>query len=116
MARSPVAAILIAESMLDHGVELHVILPLDDLEFLAQSVLPGGEAWVPRYRACIEKAASFSFASELEFFGDPSRYGYASRMAMGLAQLRARNLAGEAIQVAIWVGWPRRARPERART
>jgi adenylate cyclase len=98
--------ILIAEAALARGAELHVVLPFEEADFLAQSVLPGGESWLPRYRACLEKAASVTTASLMEFFGDPAQYGYGSRMAMGLARLRAHHLGAEPIQIAIWDGKP----------
>ena len=100
------ADLLIAEAALERGVELHVVLPFEEEDFLAQSVLPGGEHWAARYRACLDRAASLSFASQMEFFGDPSQYGYGSRMAMGLARLRADHLGVEAIQLAVWDGVP----------
>jgi len=96
--------LLIAEVALDRGVELNVVLPLSEEDFLAQSVSPGGEKWVKRYRDCIARAALVTSASELEFFGDPHSYGYAGRMAMGLARLRAAHLADESVQLAIWDG------------
>lgn len=98
------ADLLIAEAALEHGVELHVVLPFEEEDFLAQSVLPGGERWVERYRACLERAASLTFASRMEFFGDPAQYGYGSRMAMGLARLRADHLGVEPVQIALWDG------------
>ena len=97
---------LIAEVALDRGVPLHVVLPFDEEDFLAQSVRPGGEGWEGRFRACIARAASVVQASEMEFFGDPRQYGYGSRMAMGLARLRAAHLAGESVQLAVWDGAP----------
>jgi class 3 adenylate cyclase len=98
--------LLIAEVALDRGAALHVVLPFDEADFLAQSVLPGGEAWEARFRSCIDRAASVVQASEMAFFGDPAQYGYGSRMAMGMARLRAAHLGGESIQVAIWDGKP----------
>lgn len=96
--------ILVAEAALARGIELNVVLPFAEEDFLAQSVLPGGEGWHARYRACLDQAASVTFASEMEFFGDPAQYGYASRMAMGLARLRARHLGADRVQIAIWDG------------
>lgn len=96
--------ILVAEAVLDRGAELNVVLPFVEEDFLAQSVLPGGESWAARYRACVDRAATVAFASEMEFFGDPVQYGYASRMAMGLARLRARHLGADRVQIAIWDG------------
>jgi len=100
------ADILFAEAALARGVELHVVLPFEEADFLAQSVDPGGEDWAARYRACRDAAASLTLAADMEFFGDPSQYGYASRMAMGLARLRAEHLGAEAVQVAVWDGVP----------
>jgi class 3 adenylate cyclase len=85
---------------------LHVVLPFEEEDFLAQSVLPGGETWLARYRTCLDKAASVTTASLMEYFGDPAQYGYGSRMAMGLARLRAHHLDTEAIQIAVWDGKP----------
>jgi len=96
------ADIVFAEAALARGIELNVVLPFEEADFLAQSVLPGGEGWRERYRACVERAAGVIQASQMEFFGDPSQYGYASRMAMGLARLRAQHLRTEAVQIAIW--------------
>lgn len=96
--------LVFAEAALELGIELHAVLPFAEEDFLAQSVLPGGDSWLDRYRACAEQATSLLFASEMEFFGDPAQYGHASRMAMGLARLRAAHLGAEPIQIAIWDG------------
>ena len=96
--------LVIAEAALARGSELHVVLPFEEEDFLAQSVLPGGDSWLQRYRSCLDQAASVTIASPMEFFGDPAQYGYGSRMAMGLARLRAHHLGAEAVQVAIWDG------------
>ena len=96
--------IVIAEAALARGAELHVVLPFEEEDFLAQSVRPGGESWLVRYRAALDRAASVTVASLMEYFGDPAQYGYGSRMAMGLARLRAHHLGAEAIQLAIWDG------------
>ncbi|HMG47225.1 MAG TPA: adenylate/guanylate cyclase domain-containing protein [Allosphingosinicella sp.] len=98
------ADILAAEALLARGAELHVILPFEEEDFLLQSVLPGGEGWAARYRACRDRAKSVAFASPMAYFGNPAQYGYASRTAMGLARLRAEHLAAEAVQIAIWDG------------
>lgn len=96
--------ILFAEAALTRGIELHIVLPFEEVDFLAQSVDPGGEDWAARYRACRDAATSVTLAADMEYFGDPAQYGYASRMAMGLARLRAEHLGAEAVQVAIWDG------------
>ncbi len=98
------ADIVAAEALLDRGVELHVVLPFDEEDFLLQSVRPGGAGWEARYWRCRERAASVALASPMAYFGDPAQYGYASRTAMGLARLRADHLAAECVQLAVWDG------------
>ncbi len=98
--------LLVAEAVLERGGELHVVLPFDEQDFLAQSVRPGGADWERRYHACIRNAARILQASSMEYCGDPAQYGHASRIAMGLARLRAIHLGTEAIQLAVWDGAP----------
>ena len=98
------ADILFAEALLARGAELHVILPFDEQDFLAQSVKPGGGDWLLRYRTCLERAASVTRSTTIRYFGDPEQFGYASRVAMGLARLRAEHLLGEAVQIVVWDG------------
>jgi class 3 adenylate cyclase len=98
--------LVLAEAALARGAELHVVLPFEEEDFLAQSVLPGGESWLDRFRTCLGAAASVTVASPMEYFGDPAQYGYGSRIAMGLARLRAEHLGAEAVQIALWDGVP----------
>lgn len=98
------ADIVAAEAVLARGVELNVVMPFVEEDFLEQSVRPGGPGWEERYRACLAGAKRVITASPMAFFGNPDQYGYASRMAMGLTCLRAEHLAAEAIQLAIWDG------------
>ncbi len=100
------ADILFAEALLARGAELHVVLPFADEDFLMQSVRPGGEAWEPRFEACLAAAASVTRATSIPFFGDPAQYGYGSRIAMGLARLRAEHLQSDPIQIVVWDGVP----------
>jgi adenylate cyclase len=100
------ADIVCAEALIARGAELTVVLPFEEEDFLAQSVLPGGGNWEARYQACRAAAARMIFSSPMAYFGNPEQYGYASRMAMGLARLRADHLAGEAVQLAVWDGAP----------
>lgn len=98
------ADIVAAEALLDRGVELHIVLPFDEEDFLLQSVRPGGPGWEARYQRCRDRAASVALASPMAYFGNPAQYGYASRTAMGLARLRADHLAADCVQLAIWDG------------
>jgi class 3 adenylate cyclase len=98
--------ILTAEAILDRGGELHVVLPFAVEDFLAQSVLPAGESWRPRFECCMAAAASRTLASEMAYVGDAGQFAYGSRVAMGLATLRAQHLGGRTLQLAVWDGQP----------
>lgn len=100
------ADVLFAEALLARGAELHVVLPFDAAEFRDVSVAPAGAGWLERFDACLARATSVNFATTDAFLGDDGLFGYASRMAMGLARLRAGFLQGEAMQIAVWDGLP----------
>lgn len=93
--------ILIAEAVLARGAELHLVFPFILEDFIEQSVGPGGESWLPRFRRCLAAATTQTFASETHYVGDPGQFGYASLVAMGQAKLRAQHLGIEAVQLAI---------------
>lgn len=93
--------IIIAEAMIARGGKVHVVLPFAEDDFIAESVLCGGKAWLSRYRHCREAAASLHFATPGRYVNDDNQFAYATRLAMGLAALRARELDSEAIQLAI---------------
>jgi hypothetical protein len=98
--------IVFAETLRARGGELHAVLPFGVSDFVAQSVAPAGESWIGRFEACLAGAASVTFASEACFVEDDGQFAYGSMLAMGMARLRARHLATEAIQIAIWDGAP----------
>jgi len=100
------ADILIAEALLAHGAELHVILPFDADEFEQTSVAPAGPGWIRRYRTCLERASSVRCVCDSAFLGDDELFAYAARIAMGHALNRARFLDTDAEQLAIWDGAP----------
>ena len=93
--------ILIAELLLERGAEVHVVLPFAEPDFLEQSVAPAGESWVTRYQAIRDKAASLTFASNMSYMGEMEQFAYGSKVTMGIARLRARQLHSEAIQLVI---------------
>jgi class 3 adenylate cyclase len=98
--------ILWAEALLEHGVQLHVVLPFAREEFVRSSVAPSGDTWVKRFERCIEAATSVAYATEDAYLGDDVLYRYGAELAMGLALLRARYLASDARQLAVWDGRP----------
>lgn len=93
--------ILIAELLLRHGAELHVVLPFAEPDFLAQSVAPAGASWVDRYHAIMARASSLTVLSTRAYRGDTSLFAHGSTVSMGMARQRARDLKSEAIQLAI---------------
>lgn len=98
------ADILVAEAILARGGELHVTLPFLKDDFIAQSVIPAGEGWLGRFEHCLEAATSVHFATEMNYVGDPEQFGYASKVAMGMAKLRAQYLGTVPQQLALWDG------------
>ncbi len=102
------ADILVAERILQRGGELHVVLPFAQPDFEEASVRPGGEAWTERFRRCLSNAASLTLATRAEYVRDDGQFAYGALLAMGLAQLRARQIAAEAVQIAVWDGQPAR--------
>lgn len=93
--------IIIAEELLDAGCEVNVVLPFAEADFLTQSVEPAGEDWVRRYHAIVARAASVTFASNMSYTGEMAQFAYGSKVTMGMARLKARQLHGEAIQLVI---------------
>ncbi|MEP3225888.1 MAG: adenylate/guanylate cyclase domain-containing protein [Parasphingorhabdus sp.] len=94
--------ILIAEAIIARGGELHVTLPFVKDDFIAQSVLPAGQGWIARFEKCLAAAKSVHFATEMNYVGDAAQFGYASKVAMGMAKLRSEYLGTPPQQLAIW--------------
>ncbi|WP_188945344.1 tetratricopeptide repeat-containing protein, partial [Polymorphobacter multimanifer] len=102
------ADILFAEAVLRRGAHLHVVLPFTTADFIAESVLPGGEGWLPRFEAALAAARTITFASEAAYIGDPEQYHHGNNLAMGMAVLRASHLHTSAELVTVWDGAPAR--------
>lgn len=104
--------ILFAEALLAREIPLHVILPFRVDDFIEVSVRPSGGDWVRRFEACMATLAArpetcdLRYANEGEYLDDDTLFAYASRLAMGLARLRARALFTDAVQCAVWNGEP----------
>ncbi|WP_426162741.1 tetratricopeptide repeat-containing protein [Sandarakinorhabdus sp. DWP1-3-1] len=98
------ADILFAEGVLRRGADLHVVLPFSTGDFIAESVLPGGAGWLPRFEAVLSAARDVTFASEAAYIGDPAQFQHGNSLAMGLAVLRASHLQTAAELVTVWDG------------
>ena len=98
--------ILFAEAVIRRKASLNLVLPFDRREFIGESVRPSGRKWISRFEECLGAAATVRYATRDRYLGDDQLFAYCSQLAMGLALLRARNLATEAKQVAVWDGEP----------
>ena len=92
------ADIVVAEALLDRGAELVLVLPFPPDAFAASSVLPAGDVWLPRFRACLGRARSLVLEPAPQ---DDLDYAMVSHRAMGLARLHAAAIDGEVWQVAV---------------
>lgn len=96
------ADIVVAEHLLARGCAIHAVLPCPPEPFEAQSVAPAGDAWLARYRAVFEQAASVHWAgSAASSVHDPIATGHAGELAMGGAILNARRLSSRASQLIV---------------
>lgn len=101
------ADILAAEAALAAGAVLDVVLPFELEEFIEISVRPAGGNWEARMRHCLEAADHrVHYVTEEASLGDDALFGYATEFALGMTVLRARFLAADAYQIAVWDGEP----------
>ena len=98
------ADILFAEELLKRNAEVHIAMPFAAEEFKQVSVAPSGERWLARFEECWRRKTGVTYATDDEYLGDDSLFGYASRIAMGLAILRAQFLDASVRQFAVWDG------------
>lgn len=98
------ADITIAERLLTHGIELHVVQPCPETLFRRASLSPFGARWQARFDACIAAATSVRTVSRDTTLCDDLTTAFASETAMGLAVLRAGMLATTAEQILVWDG------------
>ena len=94
--------ILFAEALLQRSGELNIILPFDTGDFCAVSVDRPGGNWKDRFEKCSANASKFSHASNMVYVDDDNQFAYGSRVAMGMAKLRAEILFTKAIQAVVW--------------
>lgn len=98
------ADIVVAETVLNLGGQLHVVLPAAPDVFKAASVSPAGDAWAERFDRVLEEAESVRFIGHP---GDPqtgAAISLASDLAMGLAVMQAEVLATRALQLLVLNG------------
>ncbi len=96
------ADILFAEEILRRGGEVNLAFPFEIDEFKLISVEPSGAQWLDRFDACLKAAKTITFATTDQFLGDESLFAYATRIAFGLALLRAHFLDTDPRQMVVW--------------
>jgi tetratricopeptide (TPR) repeat protein len=95
------ADILIAEALLKHGAELHIVLPTTLESFIAQSITPYAPAWRTRFDACLDQAHGIRSLSTVAGVYEPLATKLAADVAMGSAVMNARRFQTEAVQLLI---------------
>ena len=95
---------LIVEALLDRDGEVNVVLPFETDSFVKESVAGGGANWLNRFDLCRRRVQRMVQATDGDYTGDAEVFAYASRLAMGLAMLRAQQLSSKLIQLAVWDG------------
>ena len=101
------ADLMFAESLLDAGGEIHLVLPFDQQEFVRTSLASSGPQWLPRFRRCIDAANASGTLFQATLGGyqqDNELFTYASHIAMGSARLHSAQLGSRLMQVAVWDG------------
>lgn len=95
------ADIVIAEALLLEGAELNLFLPSSIDSFIKDSVRPFGDAWVPRFKACLAKAHSCKSLADTDEGVNLDQNILSARVAMGQAILRSEQLDVSACQLLI---------------
>lgn len=96
------ADIIIAEILIQEGVQLHIILPSDEKSFITHSVRPFGEAWVERFMTCMKHAKSVKILNPGSTRPRRDLDLLAGDMAMGHAIMKGEQLDVIATQLLIF--------------
>jgi hypothetical protein len=95
------ADIIVAEALLEHGAELHAVLPGGVEAFAAVSVDPFGPEWRRRFEAVLARAVEVRAVGPLRAPPDESSIALADEVAMGAAVMNARRLESRAVQLLV---------------
>lgn len=93
--------ILFLEALQRRGHENHVTLPCAKPDYIEQSVAFAGPTWVARFDKALAGATSVGYATAEAYLGDAILFEHASRFIDGRALVRARQLEGEALMLAL---------------
>jgi class 3 adenylate cyclase len=97
--------ILFLEAMLDRDAEITVVLPFEKEQFRATSVdfIPGSN-WRARFDAVLSRATRIIVASPQKLEISGASYEFSNNFTLGVAIMRARQLDGQLIPLAVWDG------------
>ena len=93
--------IVIAEALLEEGVELNIVLPCASEIFIQESVAPFGDDWAPRFERCLAQAQTLTTLPTPDKTALSAQTMLASHMAMGKAILRSHQFDVSALQMLI---------------
>jgi class 3 adenylate cyclase/tetratricopeptide (TPR) repeat protein len=97
--------ILFAELMRERDAELHVVLPFDEQDFIAERVnygLSEMEGWLKRYReVCGVLRTTMHHATTEPFLNDQALHDFNGSFMQGLALLRAAQVGVEPVAVVV---------------
>ncbi|MFN7140237.1 MAG: adenylate/guanylate cyclase domain-containing protein, partial [Limisphaerales bacterium] len=99
------ADMLFAETILERGGEINIVLPFRKEDFRASSVdiIPGAN-YGARFERILENAATVTILNEMGTANDPAAYEYCNQTLMGLALLKGRFLGIDVMPLAVWDG------------
>jgi tetratricopeptide (TPR) repeat protein len=95
------ADIIIAESLIDHGAELHAVLPGGADAFAAVSVDPFGAEWRRRFDAVLGRATEVRSVRPIGLAPNLETIALADEVAMGAAVMNARRLESRPVQLLV---------------
>jgi len=95
------ADIVIAEALLEHGAELHLVLPAAPKAFRRASVEGFEGDWAKRFEAVIARAETVRSTREAADRPNALDIELAAEAAMGAAVMHARMLTSEAVQLLV---------------
>ena len=94
--------ILFAESALERGMELNIILPFRIDDFLKTSVEFAAPHWKERFNAVLNKSHNTKFTTEEGYSGDDVLFELCAKQTMGLGMLRAGLFSAKPMLLTVW--------------
>ncbi len=94
--------ILFLEAISELGGKTHIVMPLDEEEFVKVSVAEAGEEWVRRYHTVRKNAEEVIVTSEEKVIMGGLSFQYAADVLDGLATMRAREYETGLHHIAVW--------------